>query len=241
MEKIRLDRFLSNQLQMSRSEAHNAIRGGHVTVNGQTVRTVGQAVVPTSDAVLFCGKSVDYKKHIYLLMHKPAGVLSASNDKKRETVVDLVEPSLRRSGMFPVGRLDKDTTGLLILTDDGEFGHRIISPKSGIPKRYLATLDGKVTEEMVLRFKAGVTLADGTVCRPAILEKAGENKAYLTLTEGKYHEVKRMFGTVGLGVNALHRESIGGLVLPDDLPAGKYTEMTLESLEKAIYDESYTF
>ncbi len=241
MEKIRLDRFLANQLQISRNDAKEAIRRGQITVNGITVRDIGHAVLTETDSVLFGQRKVEYKKHLYVLLNKPAGVLSASNDKKRETVLDLLPPELHRDGMFPVGRLDKDTTGLLILTDDGDFAHKVISPKSGIPKRYLAELDGDITPEMAETFEKGVTLADGTVCRPAVLKIAGQHRAYLTLTEGKYHEVKRMFGVVGLGVNALHRESIGDLTLPVELAPGECVEMNEMMLKKVFLCNSYTF
>ena len=178
---------------------------------------------------------------MYILMNKPAGVLSASNDKNRETVVDLVPPELYRNGLFPVGRLDRDTTGMLIITDDGDFAHRIISPKSGISKNYLVELDGEVNEEMVKKFREGVTLVSGELCRPALLQPLEGNTARLTLFEGKYHEVKRMFGTVGLGVNALHRESIGELYLPEGLAEGECVEMPEKWLEKVQKSTRYAF
>ena len=132
--------------------------------------------------------------------------------------------------MFPVGRLDKDTTGLLILTNDGDFAHKVISPKSNIEKSYVATLDGSVTSDMISAFSAGVVLADGTVCKPAILEKITDNTARVIITEGKYHQIKRMFGVVGLGVNSLHRERIGKLFLPENLPAGGICELNVNEI-----------
>ena len=175
------------------------------------------------------------------MINKPKGVLSASNDKTRQTVVDLVPDDLKRNGLFPVGRLDRDTTGLLIITDDGAFAHDIISPKKFIPKSYIATLDGTVTKDMVEIFRKGVILADGTKCKPAILEPIEENRARLILFEGKYHEVKRMFGTVNLGVNELHRESIGELHLPEDLGSGECVEMNKKLLILAQKSTAYTF
>ena len=168
-------------------------------------------------------------------MNKPMGVLSASNDKSRKTVVDLVPQEIKRQDLFPVGRLDKDTTGLLIITDDGVFAHNCISPKKAIEKGYIATLDGNIDNEMIEKFKLGVLLADGTRCKPAKLEYISDNVARIIITEGKYHQIKRMFGTVGLGVNALHRESIGGLHLPDNLTEGECIEMTKPQLENSIF------
>lgn len=241
MEKQRLDRFLSTQTALSRSEARTVVRRGKVCVNGTVIRDFGMQILPETDKISFDGQDIKYRKYMYILMNKPSGVLSASNDKKRETVVDLVPPELYRNGLFPVGRLDKDTTGMLLITDDGEFAHKLISPKSGISKTYRAKLDGIVTQEMVEIFKEGVTLADGTVCRPALLEPLEECSARLTLWEGKYHEVKRMFGTVGLGVNSLHRESIGELELPVEIKEGECVEMHEKWIKKVQKSTRYAF
>ncbi len=165
-------------------------------------------------------------------MNKPKGVLSASTDKKKQTVVDLVPESLKRNNLFPVGRLDKDTTGLLIITDDGEFAHNAISPKKEVFKTYEATLDGKVTEEMVESFSKGVVLADGTVCKKAYLKPLGNNRAEIKISEGKYHQIKRMFGTVGLGVNELCRTGFGTLSLPCDLTEGECKELSSREIQE---------
>lgn len=241
MEKQRLDRFLSAQTSLSRSEARTAVRRGRVTVNGDILRDFGHIVLPEKDEIALDGQGIKYRKYMYILMNKPAGVLSASNDKNRQTVVDIVPPELYRNGLFPVGRLDRDTTGMLIITDDGDFAHRVISPKSRISKSYIAELDGTVTAEMAERFRKGVTLADGTLCRPALLEPLSKNTARIVLCEGKYHEVKRMFGTVGLGVNSLHRESIGELALPEELGEGKCVEMSEKWLNLVQKSTPYTF
>ena len=159
-------------------------------------------------------------------MNKPSGILSASSDKRARTVLDILPEQLKRNGLSPVGRLDKDTTGLLIITDDGDFLHRVISPKSNIEKCYYAELDGEVNDDIIKSFASGITLANGEECKPAFLEKAGELGAYVTISEGKYHQIKRMFGTVGIGVNRLHRIRIGKLVLPEDLQTGDSRELT---------------
>ncbi len=234
MKKQRLDKFISNQMILSRSVVRTGIHKGRATVNGAVVRDVAFVVDAQNDSITYDGKVVGYKEYVYILMNKPQGILSASNDKSRKTVVDLVPEQLKRQGLFPVGRLDKDTTGLLIITDDGIFAHNYISPKKEISKSYIAELDADINEDIIKSFKEGVTLADGTVCRPAVLERISINTARIIITEGKYHQIKRMFGTVGIGVNALHREAIGGLVLPDGLCAGECIEMTKEQLENKI-------
>ncbi len=237
MKKQRLDKFISNQLIIPRSIVRKGIYRGLAVVNDVVVRDISFSVDSETDTVVYDGTKIGYKEYVYILMNKPKGVLSASTDKSRETVVDLVPEHLKRQGIAPVGRLDKDTTGLLLITDDGVFSHNCISPKKEITKSYIVTLDGDVSDEMIFEFKQGVVLADGTVCRPAVLEKIAQNQARIVITEGKYHQVKRMFGTVGLGVNELHRESIGGLVIPETLKSGECIELTKQQLEKCIFNK----
>lgn len=235
MKKQRLDKFISNQLNISRSTVRTGIRRGKAIVNGAVVRDAASIVDVENATICYDGNTVEYKEYIYILMNKPAGVLSAATDKSRETVVDLVPNNMKRQGLFPVGRLDKDTTGLLIITDDGVFAHNCISPKKAITKSYIAELDGEINDEMINNFLKGVVLADGTVCKSAVLERIGVNTARIIITEGKYHQIKRMFGTQNLGVNKLHRESIGGLTLPENLKPGECLELTKEILENAIF------
>ena len=234
MKKQRLDKFISNQLIVSRSVVRTGIHRGYATVNGNVVRDIAFQVDTDVDKITYNGQIVGYKEYVYILMNKPKGVLSASTDKSRKTVVDLVPENIKRQDLFPVGRLDKDTTGLLLITDDGVFAHNCISPKKAISKSYIATLDGNISDDIIQSFKDGVVLADGTKCKPAVLEYMNENVVRIIITEGKYHQIKRMFGTVGLGVNDLHRESIGGLKLPIDLKPGECIEMTKEQLETVI-------
>lgn len=234
MKKQRLDKFISNQLILSRSVVRTGIHRGQAVVNGMVVRDIAFAVDAQHDEIIYNGEKVGFKEYVYILMNKPKGVLSAATDKSRQTVVDLVPEHIKRQSLAPVGRLDKDTTGLLLITDDGVFAHNCISPKKAISKSYIATLDGDINDDMIKKFKEGVVLADGTCCRPAILERVSQNIARIIITEGKYHQIKRMFGTVGLGVNDLHREAIGGLHLPDDLKSGECIEMTKQELESAI-------
>lgn len=234
MKKQRLDKFISNQLILSRSVVRAGIQRGQAIINGVVIRDAGFNVDVDYDTIVYEGATVGYKEFVYILMNKPEGVLSASTDKSRKTVIDLVPENLRRQGLFPVGRLDKDTTGLLLITDDGVFAHNCISPKKAVSKSYIAQLDGDINDDMISRFKNGVVLADGTVCKSAVLERVSENIARIIITEGKYHQIKRMFGTENLGVNKLHRESIGGLKLPIDLKEGECIEMTKENLESLI-------
>ena len=203
-------------------------------MNGNIVRDAAFSIDADKDKVIYNGQAVCFKEFVYILMNKPSGILSASTDSKRKTVIDLVPESIRRQGLFPVGRLDKDTTGLLLITDDGVFAHNCISPKKDISKSYIVELDGDVTNDMVTVFKSGVTLADGTKCKSAVLERLGKNIARVIITEGRYHQIKRMFGTVGLGVNKLHREAIGGLKIPAELKEGECIEMAKNALENDI-------
>ena len=230
MKMQRLDKIISSQLNISRSIARQDIRVGKVFVDGVLIRDAGFNVDPEMSTIKHCGQAVNYKENIYIIMNKPKGVISASDDKSKKTVVDLVPSPLKRTGLFPVGRLDKDTTGLLLITDDGDFAHRVISPKKNIIKTYVAQLDGEITEEMIEKFEKGIVLADGTVCRSAKLKSLGQNSAEIKISEGRYHQIKRMFGVVGLGVIELERVALGGLALPKDLNYGECRE--LENIEK---------
>ncbi len=236
MSTLRIDKYLSVALGVSRTDAKLLLRSGVVFVNGQKV-TKGDTKIDTTDKVLVNGKETEYKEYIYIIMNKPEGILSASTDKRVKTVVDILPENLKREGLFPVGRLDKNTTGLLIITNDGDFGHKVTSPKTLIEKCYYAELDGKVTPECVTLFENGVTLVSGEECKPALLTPVGEMSARVTITEGKYHQIKRMFGVAGLGVNKLHRQSIGKLTLPENLKLGESRELEPQEILK-IFDKN---
>ena len=233
---MRLDKFISSQLNISRKDARAAILRGRAAVDGTTVRAADFKIDENADSVTFDGQALGYKKHIYIIMNKPRGVLSASNDKRQPTVIDIIPEKLRRNGLFPVGRLDKDTTGLLIITDDGDFAHRVLSPKKEIFKTYIAVLDGEITPDMPEKFLNGIVLTDGTKCRRAFLRRVDKNTAEIKICEGKFHQIKRMFGTVGLGVNALERTAVGNFHLPEDLPQGACSETDSEALESIFSD-----
>ncbi|HHW46161.1 MAG TPA: rRNA pseudouridine synthase [Clostridiales bacterium] len=231
----RLDRIISSQGMFSRKEAGKAIRDGRVTVNGKVIKDPSEKLDPASSGIAIDGKPFAYKKHIYLMLNKPAGVLSATTDSNSKTVLDLIPKVYKRNGLFPVGRLDKDTTGLMIITDDGDFAHKVISPKYGINKHYHAVVDGKITDEIIRTFATGVKLKDGFLCAPAelkVLDNGDNPLAEVVIKEGKYHQIKRMFAAAGLKVLALRRVKIGGLSLDNNLPEGECRELskTEESL-----------
>lgn len=228
----RLDKVVSTGGGVSRSDARKLILRGKVSVNGKTVRDIAFKVEPDADNIILNGEEITYKKFIYLIMNKPKGVLTATEDKNKQTVIDLIPDKLRRRDLFPVGRLDKDTTGLLIITNDGDFAHQLLSPNKKIPKTYLVTLDGIISEQLVPKFKDGLTLADGTKLSSAVLEILDDkNTALVTITEGKYHQIKRMFGLFELGVNELKRISFAGLNLPENLLEGEIRELTVNEME----------
>lgn len=237
MANLRLDKFISNQKNLPRKDSRKLIMCGKVTIDGQVVRIADTKVDPDRNVISLLGEEVGYKEHIYLMMNKPEGLVCASNDKNHKTVIDIIPENLKRKNLFTVGRLDKNTTGLLLITDDGDFAHKVISPKSETIKKYKVWLDGEVTNEMVDKFSEGITLADGTRCLPAKLELTDEpNVAFVYITEGKYHQVKRMFGIVDLGVDKLKRESIGGLVLDPYLSVGECRELNEDEFNQILKD-----
>ena len=202
---------------MSKTQIHR----GKVRVGDTVVSDPSYLFDPEADEVFYKGEKVNYSEHVYIVMNKPKGVLCATEDKNQKTVLDILPQEFLRKNIFPVGRLDKDTTGLLILTDDGQFAHKCIAPSKTVGKTYSVVLDGELSPDLVDLFKNGITLADDTVCKPAKLEIIDKNVAELTITEGKYHQIKRMFGTVGLGVVELKRIKIGLFDLPENLQEGE--------------------
>lgn len=234
MALMRLDKLLSDMGIASRKELRQMIKAGRVTVDGSAAALPEMKVDPEQSVIALDGQRLGYTRYHYYMMDKPSGVLTATDDKKQRTVLDLMTPEERRMGIFPVGRLDKDTSGLLLLTDDGEFAHRVISPKSEVEKRYYAKVDGNVTEENIRAFREGLVLADGTRCLPAGLERAGEGSCFVTVMEGKYHQVKRMLASRGKGVLELRRLSVGALNLDDSFGSGEYRELAQSEAMKAF-------
>lgn len=232
--KERLDKYIASQTALSRKEAQKAIRDKRVTVNGETIRGVDHKADTESDVVTLDGKPLCYKEYVYYMMYKPSGVVSATEDRTERTVLDLLPPALRRDGLFPAGRLDKDTTGLLILTDDGDYAHRMLSPKKHVVKRYIATLDREPDERAAQAFAGGITLGDGTVCKSGKAELLTGERVAVEISEGKYHQVKRMFAALGYQVVALERVRIGALALDDSLSPGEVREMSAEEALKVF-------
>ena len=230
---MRLDKFLAEAAQCTRSEARALLQKGRVSVNGAVVKKADAKVEP-EDAVCIDGAPVAWQKFVYLMLNKPEGVVSASTDRRDTTVVDLVGDAYPRRELFPAGRLDKTSTGFVLLTDDGAFAHDILSPRHHVSKTYRVVIDTPLTEEMKAGFAAGVTLADGTALSPAQVEAISEDgrTVRVLLAQGVYHQIKRMFGVYGAGVNALHRESIGGLALDPALAPGQWRELSAEEVEK---------
>ncbi|MBF4695961.1 rRNA pseudouridine synthase [Fusibacter sp. Q10-2] len=235
---MRLDKLLSNMGKGSRNEMRDALKFGQVKVNGCVVKSGKLKVDVVTDEVLFQGQKVTYQKHIYLMMNKPQGVISATEDHHHKTVIDLLQEDVNFYNVFPVGRLDMDTEGLLLLTDDGELAHNLLSPKKHVPKLYFAKIDAKVTDLDVQKFKEGITIDDGYQCKPAELHilssNESESEIELVIYEGKFHQVKRMFEAVEKKVTFLKRMKMGTLKLDENLPKGAYRELTQEELEGLV-------
>ncbi|MBQ6067302.1 MAG: rRNA pseudouridine synthase [Clostridia bacterium] len=235
MEKIRIDKFLSSQLNISRTDAKKLLRGGQVTVNGEKADKAELPVDADRDAVAVGGKAVGYKKHLYIMMNKPAGVVSASRDENEKTVIDLLPEPLRRAGLFPAGRLDKDTTGFVLITDDGAFAHDILSPRRHVPKNYTVWTQRALTDAETERFRGGMTVGD-TVFEKAEIEPdrydPDENRWLysVTIREGRYHQLKIMFAALGAPLVRLRRNRIGGLALDPSLLPGQARELTPEEV-----------
>ena len=225
MALVRLDKLLSDMGIASRKELKDMIRRGRVSVNGVTATAPDMKLDGETALVCLDGQRLFYSKFRYFMIDKPTGVLSVTEDRKQATVMDLITPEMRRMGLFPVGRLDKDTSGLLILTNDGDYAHRVISPKSGVEKLYYARVDGSLSQKDVEAFEKGIVLADGTECLPAKLELLAERECFVRVMEGKYHQVRRMLASRGAPVLELRRLSIGALKLDESLGPGGFREL----------------
>jgi 16S rRNA pseudouridine516 synthase len=230
----RLDKIISNLGYGSRKDVKSFVKKRIVEVDGIIVKDNGMLVDPEKSIIKINGEELLYRKYIYLMMNKPDGVISATHDNRDETVIDLLELEHQAFEPFPVGRLDKDTVGLLLLTNDGELNHRLISPKWHVDKVYYAEIDKKVDNKDIIAFKNGITLDDGYKCLEAKLEiltstDDGSN-VRIIIQEGKFHQVKRMFEAIDKKVVYLKREEFGGLLLDPDLEEGEYRELTDEEL-----------
>ncbi len=234
MKTMRLDKVLAHLGYGSRKEIKKMVKDRIIYVNGALVKDASQHVQPDIDIITVKGEPIDYKEFIYLMLNKPAGVISATEDQDAETVIDLLEHKYQSFHPFPVGRLDKDTEGLLIITNDGKLSHSLLSPKKHVPKTYYARVAGKVTAEDIKIFSEGVVLEDGYTTLPShlkILQSDNISEIELTIYEGKYHQVKRMFLAVGKEVLYLKRIKMGKLELDPNLPLGQYRSLEPQELE----------
>lgn len=231
----RLDKVISNLGYGSRKEIKQLARKGLIEVDGEIIKDSGYSVDPEKSIIKVNGEEIFYRKYIYLMMNKPAGVVSATFDNRDETVIDMLEIDHQAFEPFPVGRLDKDTVGLLFLTNDGELNHRLISPKWHVDKVYYAKIDKAVGENDIKAFKAGIKLDDGYLCKEGKLEIINSSEegseVLVTIQEGKFHQVKRMFQALGKEVIYLKRIKFGGISLDEDLEEGEYRELTEKELE----------
>ena len=231
---MRLDRYLAEGLGITRSQAKDLLSHGRVRI-GNTVCKKGDVQVDETSEVFVGGEPLaGAQKFVYIMLNKPQGVVSAREDKRDVTVTDLVAEDFPRRELFPAGRLDKSSTGFVLLTDDGALAHDLLSPRHHVPKTYAVLLDTPLTEEMQKGFEAGVTLADGTALSPAEVSALTPDglTVRVLLRQGVYHQIKRMFGVYGAGVNALHRDAIGGLALDESLAPGQWRELTADEVAK---------
>lgn len=232
-QKMRLDKYLSNMGKGSRSELRQVLKNGIVSVNGKKVKDGSLKVDVDEDQIVFGDEVVSYQPYCYLMLHKPAGYVSATEDSRLPVVVDLVPEAYRHYEVYPVGRLDIDTEGLLILTNDGHLTHQLLSPKKHVPKVYFARLEKALEPGLETEFEKGIVIDDGYQCMPAILERTKDEKeVLLTIEEGKFHQVKRMFEAVDNKVLYLKRLKMGGVSLDPDLALGDIRPLTEGELAK---------
>ena len=232
-KKTRLDKYVAQALEIPRSASREMIAKGRVTVNGQVCKKADTQLEPGAD-VCAGGRPLHHEAFVYLMLNKPEGVVSAAEDKRDTTVVDLVRDAYPRRALFPAGRLDKTSTGFVLLTDDGAFAHDILAPRRHVSKTYRVVLDAPATPAMAEGFAKGVTLADGQTMEPAELypDEQDPCRCTVVLHQGVYHQIKRMFGVYDVGVNGLHRTAIGGLALDAALAPGQWRALTAEEVHK---------
>lgn len=233
---MRLDKFLCDTAGLTRTEAKNAVKKGQIAVNGQVQKAADFKVKENTDTVTFQGRPLSYAAFHYYMLHKPAGVITATEDKKESTVMDILREE-KVKNLFPVGRLDKDTEGLLLITDDGELAHNLLSPKKHVDKEYLVKVRDSISEDDCRKLSEGVDIGDEKPTAPAKVERVAEKEILLTIREGRFHQVKRMLQAVGNEVLYLKRLSMGSLRLPKDLEKGAYRPLSEEEIYKIKGDK----
>ena len=236
MKPVRLDKFLADAKLGTRSEVRQLLKKGLITLNGEIVKKPDIKVDPASDRVLFDGKEIFSEKDVYFMLNKPAGVVSATEDRREKTVLDLFSSEDRRRDLFPVGRLDKDTVGLLLITNDGALSHRLLSPRRHVDKTYLVHLDRPIPADAGKRMEEGLDIGDEKPTLPAHLAVLSETTARITIQEGRFHQIKRMFHAVGCEVIYLKRLSMGSIILDPALEEGCYRRLTPEEINRITSD-----
>lgn len=229
----RIDKIISENLCISRKDAKNLISTSRVKVDGIICKKSDEKVYDSS-TIEVDNKKINCMKNIYIMLNKPKGIVSASEDSRNKTVVDILPEEYKRKNIFPAGRLDKDTVGFVLITDDGDFAHRILSPKNHIEKTYVAEIEKNLSDEDIEKFENGITLGDGTVCLSAKVRMLEENLAEIKIVEGRYHQVKRMFASLGNKVVSLKRTSMGKLKLDENLAEGECRLLNKEELDLII-------
>jgi len=227
----RIDKILSKSLNISRNDAKSLIKKGLVSVCSKKVKSCSEKYDETCSEIFFDGKKICFEKYVYIMMNKPKGVISASEGKNEKTVIDILPDGMKRKNLFPAGRLDKDTTGFVLITDDGDFAHRILSPRKHIEKTYIALLDKPFGEELVQAFERGVELKED-ICMPAVITPVNDDytEAQVIIKQGMYHQIKRMFSAFGITVKELKRVKMGNLPLDESLPEGMCRYITKDEL-----------
>lgn len=226
---MRIDKFLSHAATLSRKECQKILKSGEVTVNGEIIKSSDFKVNPDTDEVIYLGKKIIYNEFTYIILNKPQGVVSATDDANQKTVIDLLPPEMKKLGLFPCGRLDKDTTGVVILTNDGAAAHNALSPKKHVIKKYYFLTADEYSDDDMLTIENGLTLKDGYTTKPCKIDRISDKEGYIYLTEGKYHEIKRLFGARGNKIVGLERKAFG-TITADDLECGKWRYMTSEEI-----------
>ncbi len=230
---MRIDKFLSNMGIATRTESAKAARAGLILVNGAAVKKADVHIDPEKDEIIFCGRKIEYRKYTYILMNKPDGVVSATEDGRDKTVIDLLPEELQKLNLFPCGRLDKHTLGLVMLTDDGDLAHRLLSPKHHVKKKYYFESKFPLKEEEIAYLEKGAELEDGYVTKPSQIELFDNKKSgYITLVEGKYHQIKRMLESVNNKITYLERITFGPISLDKSLQRGEWRFLTDEEIKK---------
>lgn len=236
MTPVRLDKYISERTEFSRSQIKQLAAKGHILLNGCTEKKTDTKIDPEQDTVSVSGREISSRRFSYFLVNKPAGYVCSTSSSDGRSVLELIPPDMRKKGLFPAGRLDKDSLGAVLITDDGELAHRMLSPKSHIPKIYIVKLDRPFKSKYIDIFKNGIKLSNGETCLPArvIPAKNCDKLAFIELSEGKYHQIKRMFAAVGNHVDVLMRISLGNLILPETLGTGECMELLHKDVENLL-------